>query len=139
MRLPETKDGASTTTRWKILLADDDRDSRLVLGTLFEFEGFDVLHAGDGLTAVEMARESSPDVVVLNLFMPRLSGHQVLQALRADEDTASMPCLLITGDARLEQMGRALRNGADGYVTKPVAPRAVLRLVRRLLEEPRSP
>lgn len=137
--MPSGKDAESTSNRWKILLADDDRDSRLVLSTLFEFEGFDVLHAVDGLAAVEIARERRPDVVVLNLFMPRLSGHQVLQALRADEDTASMPCLLLTGDARLEQMGRALRNGADGYVTKPVAPRAVVRLVRRLLEEPRSP
>ena len=126
-------------SRWTILLADDDRDARAIFSVLFEFEGFDVLHADDGRAAVELARTHRPDLVILNLFMPLMSGHQVLRALRADSETASLPCLLMTGDARLEQMGLALRNGADGYVTKPAQPRAVLNLVRSLLEEPRTP
>jgi DNA-binding response OmpR family regulator len=130
---------ANRVDRWKILLADDDRDARAIFSVLFEFEGFDVLHADDGRAAVEVVHLLRPDLVILNLFMPHMSGHQVLRALRADRETESIPCLLMTGDARLEQMGLALRNGADGYVIKPAQPRAVLRLVRRLLEEPRAP
>jgi DNA-binding response OmpR family regulator len=125
--------------RWKILLADDDHDARLIFGSLFEFEGFDVLHAWDGPTALKVIREGEPDLVLLNLFLPHMSGHQVLQTIRADGATATLPCLLMTGDARLEQMGMALINGADGYVTKPAEPTAVLRLVKHLLQEPRTP
>lgn len=131
------REGASRNRR-TILLADDDRDARSIFGMLFEFEGFGVLHAEDGIAAIESVRLHRPDLLLLNLFLPRLSGHQVLQVLRADRETESLPCLLLTGDARLEQMGLALLNGADGYVTKPAEPRAVLRLVKHLLAEPRS-
>jgi DNA-binding response OmpR family regulator len=105
---------------------------------LFELEGFDVLHAGDGLSAVEVARNNPPDLVLLNLVMPRMSGFQVLRCLRSQEETAEVPCLLFTGDARPEQMGTALMHGADGFVTKPAEPRAVLRLVQQILGEPSS-
>jgi CheY-like chemotaxis protein len=115
---------------------DDDPDARAIFATLFELEGFDVLHAGDGAHALEVARNNPPDVVLLNLVMPRMSGYQVLRRLRAGDETAEIPCLLFTGDARPEQMGKALMNGADGFVTKPAQPRAVLQLVRKILEEP---
>jgi CheY-like chemotaxis protein len=74
-------------------------------------------------------------VVLLNLVMPRMSGYQVLRTIRAEEESAEIPCLLFTGDARPEQMGTALIHGADGFVTKPAEPRAVLSLVQRLLDE----
>jgi CheY-like chemotaxis protein len=119
-----------------ILLVDDDHDSRSIFGTLFEIEGFDVLHAPDGATAVEVARNNRPDLVLLNLVMPRMSGYQVLRTLRAQRDTEDIPCLLFTGDARPEQMGRALMNGADGFVSKPAEPRAVLHMVQQMLQEP---
>lgn len=118
-----------------ILLADDDEDARCIFETLFEIEGFRVLQAVDGPSAVEMARRTKPDVVLLNLVMPYMSGHQVLQAIRSDSETATIPCLLLTGDARYEQMGRALLHGADGFLTKPAEPRAVLNVVRRILDE----
>jgi CheY-like chemotaxis protein len=95
-----------------------------------------VLHAPDGATAVEVARNNRPDLVLLNLVMPRMSGYQVLRTLRAQRDTEDIPCLLFTGDARPEQMGRALMNGADGFVSKPAEPRAVLHMVQQMLQEP---
>ena len=122
--------------RRTILLVDDDHDARAIFGTLFEIEGFDVLHAADGATAVEVVRNSRPDVVLLNLVMPRMSGYQVLRSIRADDETAEIPCLLFTGDARHEQMGKALMHGADGFVTKPAEPRTVLMMVQQLLEDP---
>jgi CheY-like chemotaxis protein len=121
--------------RKTILLVDDDHDARAIFGTLFELEGYDVLHAHDGPTAVEVVRHNRPDVVLLNLVMPRMSGYQVLRTIRAEEGSAEIPCLLFTGDARPEQMGTALMHGADGFVTKPAEPRAVLSLVQRLLDE----
>lgn len=118
-----------------ILLADDDEDSRTIFGTLFEVEGFDVLHAGDGPSAVELARLRKPDIVLLNLVMPCMDGHAVLEALRTDRETESIPCLLLTGDARFEQMGLALMHGADGFLTKPAVPRVVLEVVQKILAE----
>jgi CheY-like chemotaxis protein len=119
-----------------VLLVDDDQDARAIFGTLFEMEGFEVLHAADGPTAVELARNNPPDLVLLNLVMPRMSGYQVLSTLRGEQETAAIPCLLFTGDARPEQMGAALMHGADGFVTKPAEPRAVLQMVQQLLAEP---
>lgn len=127
---------APPATRKTILLVDDDHDARMIFGTLFELEGYDVLHARDGADAVEVVRNNPPDLVMLNLVMPRMSGYQVLKTLRAQDETAEIPCLLFTGDARPEQMGTALMHGADGFVTKPAEPRAVLNLVQQLLEEP---
>jgi DNA-binding response OmpR family regulator len=129
---------AAPTTRKTILLVDDDHDARAIFGTLFELAGFDVLHASDGAAAVEVARNNPPDLVLLNLVMPRMSGYQVLRRLRSQRETAEVPCLLFTGDARPEQMGTALMHGADGFVTKPAEPRAVLRIVRQILAEPSS-
>ncbi len=131
----EWRPGDHSPDRKTILLVDDDHDARTIFGTLFELEGYEVLHAHDGPTAVEVVRSNRPDVVLLNLVMPRMSGYQVLRTIRAEEGTCEIPCLLFTGDARPEQMGTALMHGADGFVTKPAEPRAVLSLVQRLLEE----
>jgi CheY-like chemotaxis protein len=127
--------GNEASRRRSILLVDDDQDARTIFATLFEAMGFEVLHAGDGLAAVQVVRDRHPDLVLLNLFLPRMSGYQVLRTLRAEQASAAIPCLLFTGDARYEQMGRALIHGADGFVTKPAKPRTVLHMVRSLLGE----
>lgn len=122
-------------TSKKILLADDNVDSREIYGTLFEHCGYDVIMAGDGPTAVEVAIESQPDIMLLNLFLPGMSGHEVLKALRSNPRTESLCCLMLTGDARPEQMGEALVRGADAYLTKPVEPREVLEIVEGMLAD----
>lgn len=121
-----------------ILLSDDNRDSREIYGTMFTHHGFRVMEAEDGVTALRLAREEHPDLVVLNLFMPTMDGQTVLRELRADPETEDMLCLLLTGDSRPEQMGEALINGADAYLTKPVAPSRVLDFVRQILGEGRD-
>lgn len=118
-----------------ILLADDNEDSREIYGTLFEHNGYRVHTAVDGPSAIETATEAEPDIVLLNLFMPGMSGHEVLDALRSNPETASLRCLMLTGDVRLEQMGEALIRGADAYLTKPVEPREVLEMVESIIAE----
>lgn len=121
-----------------ILLSDDNQDSREIYGTMFTHHGFRVIEAEDGATALRLAREEDPDLVVLNLFMPTLDGQSVLRELRADPETEGMLCLLLTGDSRPEQMGQALINGADAYLTKPVSPSQVLEFVREILGQERE-
>lgn len=129
-----TGGGAGSSRPRRILLVDDDQDARTIFATLFESEGYEVLHAGDGVAGMQVVRESQPDLVLLNLFMPRMSGYQLLRSIRSEDASAEIPCLLFTGDARYEQMGRALIHGADGFVTKPAKPTAVLAMVQQLLE-----
>ena len=118
-----------------ILLADDNDDSREIYGTLLVHEGFRVLEASDGEEAVRLTREELPDLVLLNLLMPELDGLGVLERLRDDPETAELPCVCLTGDARMERMGDAVRRGADAFLTKPAEPREVLATIRAVLEE----
>ena len=118
-----------------ILLADDNEDSREIYRTLFEVAGYRVLQAPDGLAVLTLLGEERPDLILLNLLMPELDGHGVLEELRDDPETQDIPCLVFTGDARFEQLGRAVQSGADAFLTKPAEPRAVLRFVEDLLRE----
>jgi CheY-like chemotaxis protein len=136
MRVPDTPTGGRPV--WTILLADDNEDSRDVYTTIFEFAGYRVLHAADGLGVLAVVSTDPPDVILLNLHMPELDGHGVLEELRAHPETENLPCLVFTGDARYEQLGRSVQNGADGFLTKPVEPRAVVRFVEDFLTQPGS-
>jgi CRP/FNR family transcriptional regulator, cyclic AMP receptor protein len=122
-----------------ILIADDNDDSRHVYATLFEVAGYRVLTAADGLCALSLLMAERPDLLLLNLYMPGADGHQVLRELRAHPDTEHIPCLVFTGDARFEQLGKAMRSGADAFMTKPAEPRAVLHFVDELLRAGPSP
>jgi two-component system phosphate regulon response regulator PhoB len=116
-----------------ILLADDNEDSREIYRTLFEIAGYRVLLAGDGVTVLAIVDEEKPDLILLNLIMPELDGHGVLAELRGDPETEEIPCLVFTGDARFATLGRAVKNGADAFLTKPAEPMTVLRFVQELL------
>lgn len=117
----------------KILLADDHADSREIFKAFLDFMGYEVVEAENGERTLEKVRMDRPDLLLLNLHMPEISGHEVLQSLRDDPETEDLPCLVLTGDARYEQMGRALAGGADFYMTKPAEPREVGEAVATLL------
>jgi CheY-like chemotaxis protein len=118
-----------------ILIADDNEDSRAVYGTMFSVAGYRVLTAADGLAALSLLMSERPDLILLNLYMPELDGHGVLQRVRGCPETEHIPCLVFTGDARFEQMGDAMKSGADAFLTKPAEPRAVLQFVEHLLDD----
>jgi CheY-like chemotaxis protein len=118
-----------------ILLADDNADSRDIYRTLFEVAGYRVLEEEHGLAVLDLLKAEIPDLIMLNLVMPLLDGHGVLEELRARPHTEDIPCLVFTGDARFEQMGRAVHSGADAFLTKPAEPREVLQFVEELLRE----
>jgi CheY-like chemotaxis protein len=119
----------------KILLADDNDDSRDIYRTLFESAGYRVIEAENGRVALDLVEAELPDLVMLNLRMPVVDGHGVLEELRARPHTEDIPCLVFTGDARFEEMGKSVHRGADAFLTKPAEPRDVLDMVERLLSE----
>jgi len=114
----------------KVLVADDDADLReLIVFTLAQ-AGYLVIKANDGLSAVRLFTEESPDLVVLDINMPGLSGFQVCEAIRA---RSRVPVMMLTVRGEEEDLVRALGLGADDYLTKPFSPRTLVARIRALL------
>ena len=116
-------------TRPLILVAEDDFNVRLTLEIVLEDEGFETLMAADGVEALRAARESNPDLILLDQIMPKLDGKQVLHALRADETTRDIPVLVLSG------MERGVPSDWPGaqFVGKPFSPEELVRRIRDVL------
>lgn len=113
-----------------ILVADDDA---VILGLLevnFEMEGFTVVTAEDGAVALDRARETKPDIIVLDVMMPNMTGHEVAAALKADPDLADIPVIFVSAKAQSADIARGMELGAADYVTKPFDP---IELVDRVI------
>jgi DNA-binding response OmpR family regulator len=115
----------------KILIVEDEPDMVMGLRDNFEFEGYEVITASDGATGLERAREHNPDLVVLDIMLPRLSGLEVCKTLRSEG--REMPILMLTARGQEIDKVVGLELGADDYVTKPFSIREVLARVRAIL------
>ncbi|MGH7265559.1 MAG: response regulator [Candidatus Rokuibacteriota bacterium] len=102
----------------RILLVEDDRFLRRACEASLRQRGFTVLTAADGEEGLRRAREESPDLVLLDLLMPRLGGLEVLRALRADERTRAMPVLILSNSSREQDVAEIERLGVSGYLVK---------------------
>ena len=118
----------------RILIADDERDIRLVLRTRFELEGFQVVEACDGAEAVRMAQDEAPDLIVLDVMMPELDGVEVCNRLRASFTTRHIPVIMVTARAGRNDKLNGLTQGANDYVTKPFEMNELVQRVRNTLE-----
>jgi two-component system alkaline phosphatase synthesis response regulator PhoP len=102
----------------RILLVEDDRFLRRACEASLRQRGFTVLTAADGEEGLRRAREEAPDLVLLDLLMPRLGGLEVLRALRADERTRAMPVLILSNSSREQDLAEIQRLGVSGYLVK---------------------
>ncbi len=130
-------------SRKTVLVADDEPDVLNLVAMNLQRAGFDILKAADGEQALRMARDEEPDLVILDLMMPALSGLEVVKLLKQSPGTARIPVLMLT--AKSDEVDRIVgfELGADDYVTKPFSPRElVLRVqsvLRRIDSAPESP
>jgi len=115
----------------KILIVEDEPDMVLGLKDNFEFEGYEVVTAGDGQTGLERARAQKPDLVILDIMLPRLSGLEVCKTLRGEGFDA--PIIMLTARGQEIDKVVGLELGADDYVTKPFSIRELLARVRAIL------
>jgi DNA-binding response OmpR family regulator len=117
----------------RILVVDDDKSIVKVLAGYLEQAGFGVLAAHDGETAMHILRRERPDLVILDLMMPKRDGWEVTRIVRGDKDLAATPIIMLT--ARFEDTDKitGLELGADDYVTKPFNAREVVTRVKALL------
>jgi DNA-binding response OmpR family regulator len=118
----------------RVLIIDDEAPIRLLCRVNLEAEGMDVLEAADGLTGLELARTSHPDVVLLDVMMPGLDGWAVAQELVDDVETDVIPIVFLTARAEFRDRARGLDIGGVDYITKPFNPVELAPLVRALLE-----
>lgn len=114
----------------KVLIVEDDANTANLVGLYLRRDGHKVAHAPDGVTGLKLAREARPDLVVLDLMLPRLDGLEITRALREE---SSVPIVMLT--ARVDEADRlnGLDLGADDYVTKPFSPRELAARVRAVL------
>lgn len=124
-------------SRARILLVEDDRSLVELLTWNLEREDFEVEHTADGEEALLLARESPPDLVLLDWMIEGLSGIEVCRRLRRIADTANVPIIMLTARGEEEDRVRGLETGADDYVTKPFSPRELVARVQAVLRRVR--
>jgi DNA-binding response OmpR family regulator len=116
-----------------VLVADDDPDILTLVRFRLEREGYDVVGASDGQTALDLALEREPDVAVLDVTMPRLDGYEVTRRLRRHDSTRATAVILLTARAQEADVQEGVAAGADDYVTKPFSPQELGRRVQAAL------
>ena len=102
-----------------ILAVDDDVDILDLLEISLDSDGYNVITAGDGLDAIAKAKSHMPDLIVLDLMMPKMDGFEVIDNLRSDSQTRVIPVIMLTARAQITEKLQGLDAGADDYITKP--------------------
>ena len=121
-----------------VLVVDDETDILELVAFNLERQQFKVLTADNGISAVQMAREKLPDMIVLDLMLPGMDGFSVYKELRNDPRTSSIPVLMLTAKGEVNDRIAGLELGADDYVTKPFSPKELMLRVRALLKRTRK-
>jgi CheY-like chemotaxis protein len=122
----------------RVLVVDDDDVIRQLITVNLELEGFDVTTAVDGQDCLDQVARVAPDVVTLDIMMPRLDGWEAAARLRANPETAGIKVVLLSARAQEADLERGSRLGVDAYLTKPFDPDELIEVVRRLAGLPPS-
>ena len=120
-----------------VLVIDDDPVILKLLEVNFQMEGFEVVTAGDGEEGFEVARATSPAVIVSDIMMPKVDGLELVKRLKADAGTAGIPIILLSAKAQASDVRKGVEIGADDYVTKPFEPLELVERVNKLLSRDR--
>jgi CheY-like chemotaxis protein len=117
----------------KILIVEDNEQNRILMRQILTPQGYDVLEATDGLMGLEMAREHMPDLILLDIQMPVMSGFMVIRELRSHPELKKIKAIVVTSFAMKGDREKALQAGFDEYVTKPIDTRIFPELVKQVL------
>lgn len=121
-----------------ILIVDDSPANRRLYGWILGRAGFRVLTATDGVDALEQLARHRPSLVLLDFWMPRLDGVDVLRRLRSDHGSWNLPVVMLTSSSSPDDIDKALEAGANDYITKPVNGRLLVNRVRSLIQADRK-
>ena len=119
----------------RILLVEDNEDLAGLVQYRLRKEGYQVTWRGDGVSGLDEARTQRPDLVLLDVFLPRMSGFEVLQTLKNDDTTRAIPIVLLTALAQEENVIKGFELGADDYLIKPLRPSELVIRVNKIVGE----
>ena len=123
------------STGQTLLLVEDNEDNRIIYTTVLRHLGYEVFEAQDGVQAVELARTVQPDLILMDISIPRLDGWEATRILRGDPRTQAIPIIALTAHALADDRERASEVGFSAYLAKPIEPRMVVAEIRRWIGE----
>jgi len=116
-----------------ILVAEDQQPIRSLIEFKLRNSGYTVVCVEDGQAALQKARDVRPDLILLDVMMPLMTGFEVLGALKQDEATKTIPILIVTAQSQEDEVLKGLELGADDYITKPFSPNELAARVKTVL------
>lgn len=119
----------------KILIAEDERDIRDLIEFTLKYAGHEVIKASNGAEAVELASQVKPDLILMDVRMPRMTGYEACRALKAIDEMKNIPIVFLSAKGQASEMETGLDAGADDYILKPFAPDYLTRRIQEILEK----
>lgn len=120
-------------TKKRLLIVDDEADLAEMIKFRMENNGYEVLLAYDGQQALETARKERPDLIILDLMLPKMDGYKVCGLLKKDSRYAAIPIIIFTAKGLADDIKLGQELGADAYITKPFEPQVLLEKIKQLL------
>ena len=121
--------------RKKILLVEDEKDMVYAITLQLENNGYEVITAYDGHAGFKKAKKEKPDLIILDLMLPKMDGYKVCGLLKTDMRYNKIPIIMFTARAQKSDMQMGQEVGADAYITKPFGPRVLLKKIKELLKD----
>lgn len=118
----------------KILVVEDNQDNREMVVKVLKFNGYEAVEAVDGEEAIEKARTQDPDLILLDIYLPKIDGYEVTRRLKGDTSLKNIPIIALTAHAMKGNMEEALAAGCDGYIPKPIDVRELPRQIQHFLK-----
>lgn len=117
----------------KILIAEDERDIRDLIAFTLRFAGHEVVAVGNGEEAIAGARQESPDMILMDVRMPRMTGYEACEQMKSDPELAQIPVVFLSAKGQESEIQTGMDAGADEYLLKPFAPAELTQRVGELL------
>jgi two-component system, cell cycle response regulator DivK len=117
----------------RILIVEDNHLSLTLLNDFLKVKGYEILKTSEGREAIDLAREKQPDLILMDIRLPDISGFDVTRLLKQDDQTKSIPIIAVTAFATSEDETKALESGCDAYITKPIIIDNLLRTIESFL------
>jgi DNA-binding response OmpR family regulator len=121
--------------RPRVLVAEDERDIRELIGFTLRFAGLDVTLTKNGIEAIEQAKEMKPDLIMLDIRMPKMTGYEACRVLKGNPDTSDIPVVILSAKGQDGEIQEGIEAGADHYIVKPFAPEELTNRVKDILRD----
>jgi two-component system, cell cycle response regulator DivK len=122
----------------RILVVEDQEDNRRIIRDLLMSAGYELVEAADGEAGVRLAATERPDLILMDIQLPVLDGHEATRRIKQNPELRAIPIVVVTSYALSGDDAKAMAAGADGYVAKPFSPRELLATIRKLLGDAKS-